>query len=186
MKPSGKFLTTESTSKQMEELSATVKRLKLDVHQQKQSLEKNVVVKLQAENKRLRETVADCQRYSRRRSLKIHGVRQTRDEDIRGKIVEVLGKTAPKLRDRRQEGIDIVHRVGKHRDNGASRSTIVQFAMRRLRDAVWNEAKGSKFLQENHLRITEALSPEDMAAREKLRQEKKKEENLIPRRFCDH
>lgn len=162
--------TTNSTSKQMEKLTATVRQLTVDVHQQKQSLDsvQNEIVKLQAENKLLKENVAECQRYGRRWSLKVHGVKETKDEDIRGKIVGVLGRTAPMLRDSLKEGVDVVHRIGKQRQDGSSRSTIVLFAMRRLRDAVWREAKGSQFLQENHLRITEALSPEDKAAREKL------------------
>ncbi|XP_028460248.1 uncharacterized protein LOC114572697 [Perca flavescens] len=40
--------------------------------------------------------------------------------------------------------------------------------MRRFRDAVWKEARGSKFLLDNNLRLTKALSPEEKAAREKL------------------
>lgn len=161
-------ITTEATSKRVEELTTTVKQLSLDVQQHKQTLEKMKVAntKLQEENKHLRE--AECQRYSRRWSLKMHGVRESRDEDIRGKIIDILGKMAPKLREDLKQGIDIVHRVGKLRDDGAARSTIVLFALRRLRDAVWKEAKNSQYLQENRLRITEALSPEDRAAREKL------------------
>lgn len=163
-------ITTEATSKRVEELTTTVKQLSLDVQQHKQTLEKMKVAntKLQEENKHLREAVAECQRYSRRWSLKMHGVRESRDEDIRGKIIDILGKMAPKLREDLKQGIDIVHRVGKLRDDGAARSTIVLFALRRLRDAVWKEAKNSQYLQENRLRITEALSPEDRAAREKL------------------
>lgn len=163
-------ITTEATSKRVEELTTTVKQLSLDVQQHKQTLEKMKVAntKLQEENKHLREAVAECQHYSRRWSLNMHGVRESRDEDIRGKIIDILGKMAPKLREDLKQGIDIVHRVGKLRDDGAARSTIVLFALRRLRDAVWKEAKNSQYLQENRLRITEALSPEDRAAREKL------------------
>lgn len=163
-------ITTQSTSKQLEELTVTVRRLTVDVRQQKQSLDnvQGEMVKLQDENRLLKEMVADCQRYSRRWCLKVHGVKETKEEDIRGKITDVLGRTAPKLRDSLKEGIDVVHRVGKRRDDGSARSTMVLFAVRRLRDAVWREAKGSKFLQENRLRITVALSPEDKTAREKL------------------
>lgn len=162
--------TTESTSKQMEKLTTTVQKLTVDVNQQKQTLEsmKSVVSKLQTENKTLKADIADCQRYSRRWSLKIHGLREEEGEDIRSKIIDTLGKMAPKLRDGLKEGVDIVHRIGQRRQNGSSRSIIVLFGMRRYRDAVWKEAKGSKFLLDNKLRITEALSPEDKAAREKL------------------
>lgn len=161
---------TEATSKQLEKLTSTVQQLTLDVNQQKQGLVnvEKVVQKLQEENQALKAEIAECQRYSRRWSLKIHGVKEDEGEDIRRKIVDILGKTAPKTRQSLENGIDIVHRVGRRRQDGSNRSTIVLFAMRRLRDAVWRDAKGSKFLLENRLRITEALSPGDKAAREKL------------------
>lgn len=162
--------TTESTSRQMEKLTTTVQKLTLDVNQQKQTLEsmKNVIHKLQAENKTLKADIADCQRYSRRWPVKIHGMKEEEGEDIRSKIIDILGKVAPKLHDGLKEGVDIVHRVGQRRQDGSSRSTIVLFAMRLHCDAVWKEARGSKFLLDNKLRITEVLSPEDKAAREKL------------------
>lgn len=128
----------------------------------------NEIHKLQAENKTLKAAVADGQRYSRQWSLKIHGVREEDGENIRSKIIDILGKTAPKIRDSLKEGVDIVHRLGQRRQDNSARSTIILFALRRYRDIVWQEAKGSKFLFDNKLRITEALSPEDKAAREKL------------------
>lgn len=78
------------------------------------------------------------------------------------------GSLTPKIRDSLKEGVDIAHRIGQRRQDGPSRSTIVLFAMQRHREAIWKEAKGSKFPLDNKLRITEALSPEDKAARGKL------------------
>lgn len=79
----------------------------------------------------------------------VEGGRESRDEDIRGKIIDILWKIAPKLREDLKQGIDIVHRVGRLRDDGAARSTIVLFALRRLRDAVWKEAKNSVSARES-------------------------------------
>ena len=162
--------TTESTSKQMEKLTSTVQQLTLDVKQQKHTLEvmKKEINLLQAENKTLKANIADCQSYSRRWSLKIHGVKEEDGENIRSRIIEILGKVAPNIRDSLKDGVDIVHRIGQRRQDGSNRSTIILFAMRRFRDAVWKEARGSKFLLDNNLRLTEALSPEEKAAREKL------------------
>lgn len=77
--------TTESTSKQMEKLTSTVEQLTLEVNQQKQTVDsmKNVIQKLKAENKALKADIADCQRYSRRWSLKVHGIKEEEGEDIR-------------------------------------------------------------------------------------------------------
>lgn len=92
---------------------------------------------------------------------------------------------APKISDSLKEGIDIVHHIGQRRQDGYNRSGIVFFALRRLRDAIWREAKGSKFLLDIKLRITEALSPENKAAREKLWPlVKKAREDGIKASFC--
>lgn len=40
--------------------------------------------------------------------------------------------------------------------------------MCRVCDAIWKSAKGCSFLRDSKLRLTEALSPEDQVAREKL------------------
>ncbi len=60
--------TVESTSQQLEKLTSTVQWLTLGVNQQKQNLNsmKNMVHKLQAENKSLKAEITDCQSYSRR------------------------------------------------------------------------------------------------------------------------
>ncbi|MEQ2182232.1 hypothetical protein GOODEAATRI_020190 [Goodea atripinnis] len=154
----------------MEKFTSTVHLLTLDVNQQREDLDdmKNIIQKLKAENKALKINIADCQRYSRRWSLKLHGVKEKEGEDLRHKITDILGSTAPKLRTDLEDGIDIVHRMGQRRQDQSCRPTIILFALRRVRDAVWREAKGSKFLFDNKLRITEALSPEDKEAREKL------------------
>lgn len=98
----------------------------------------------------------------------MHGVNEEEGEDIQCKIIDILGNVALKLCNNLEEGLDSTHRLRERRQDGSSRSTIILFALRRLRDAIWREAKGSKFLLDKKLRITEALSPEDKAAREKL------------------
>jgi hypothetical protein len=82
-----------------------------------------------------------------------------------------MGKVAPGLCEYLEEGVDIVHRVGPRKHDSPQtphRSIIILFALRRIRDAVWKCAKGCRFLRDNKLRLSEALSPEDRLAREKL------------------
>lgn len=187
-------LTTTETSKQIENLSFTVQQLVVDVGQHKEILKntKQEIENLKKENRILREGVADCKRYSWRWALKLHGQKEEANEDVRRVVITIIGKVAPGLQEYLEEGIDIAHRVGPKKQDGPHRSVIILFALRRIRDAVWKSAKGSKFLRDKKLRLTEALSPEDRIAREKLwplvkkaREEGKKASFLGPLALID-
>ena len=113
------------------------------------------------------------------------------NEDTRKLSIDVMGKVAPGLCEYLVEGVDIVHRVGPRKHDGPQtphRSIIILFALRRIRDAVWKCAKGCRFLRDNKLRLSEALSPEDRLAREKLatgkESERGGEEGFIPGPLC--
>ena len=162
--------TTETTSQHIEKLSCTVEQLVVDINRHKDILKQNEleIEQLKKENRILKAGVAENKRYSYRWTLKLHGVREEMNEDVRAVVIDILGKVAPGLQEYLHEGIDIVHRLGPKRKDGSHRSLIVLFALRRIRDAVWKSAKGCKFLRDNKLRLTEALSPEDRVAREKL------------------
>ena len=98
------------------------------MNQQNQTLDsmKNVIQELQAENKALRAGIADCQRYSQRWSLKVHGVKEKDGKDIRTKVLNILLKVRPKILDSRlKEGVDIVHCIGQRRQESSTRSIIV-------------------------------------------------------------
>ncbi|KAG1925882.1 hypothetical protein F2P79_025226 [Pimephales promelas] len=132
---------------------------------------KQEIENLKKENRILREGVAECKRYSWRWALKLHGLKEEANEDVRRLVITVIGKVTPGLQEYLEEGIDIAHRVGPKKQDGPQtphRSVIILFALLRIRDAVWKSAKGSRFLCDKKLRLTEALSPEDRIAREKL------------------
>ncbi|CAL8343228.1 unnamed protein product [Merluccius merluccius] len=162
--------TTEITSQHIEKLSSTVEQLVVDINHHKDILRRTEleIEQLKNENRMLRAGVAENKRYSYRWTLKLHGVKEDVNEDVRAVVFDILRKVAPGLCEYLQEGVDIAHRLGPRRKDGSHRSIIILFALRRIRDAVWKSARGCKFLRNNRLRLTEALSPEDRLAREKL------------------
>ncbi|ROL48896.1 hypothetical protein DPX16_2239 [Anabarilius grahami] len=162
--------TTEATSKQIKSLTATLQQLILDVGVHKEALDhlESEVRTLREENKTLRASVQECRRYGWRWFLKLHGVAEKDNEDVRNVALNVLEKIAPGVGDGLQDSVDVVHRLGPKRADGKARSIIILFSQRRIRDIIWGAAKGCKFLMDNKLRLSEPLSPEDRAARDKL------------------
>lgn len=163
-------MTTDSTSKLLENLSSTVHQLVLDVGQHGEALKciDGEIKTLKEENKSLKAGLYECRRYSWRWLLKLHGVKEKAGEDPRSVVIDIFGKMAPDTRDGLNDGVDIAHRLGPARDDGKARTIIVMFSLRRLRDTIWRAARRCKYLDDNGLRLTEPLSPEDRAAREKL------------------
>lgn len=162
--------TTAVTATQIESLSSTVHQLVTEVTSHKEELKvvSAEIQNLKKVNTTLKEEVGDCKRYSWRWTLKLHGVQEKDGEDSRRVAINILGKVVPGISERMEDAVDIAHRLGPRRNDGAHRSIIILFALRRYRDAVWQAARGCKFLRDNKLRLTEALSPEDRVAREKL------------------
>ncbi|RXN18937.1 nucleoside diphosphate-linked moiety X motif 22 [Labeo rohita] len=68
----------------------------------------------------------------------------------------------------RKQWISLGYWLGTRKKDGTCRSIIILFAFHHYRDIVWQSARDCKFLRDNKLRFTEALSPEDMVAGEKL------------------
>lgn len=162
--------TTGSTAKQIESLSSTVTQLVTEVASHKESLRTvaTEIQVLQKVTKTLKEEVDECKRYTWRWTLKLHGMREKDGEDVQKAAIEVLSNVVPGISDYLEDAVDIAHRLGQRRKDGTHRSVTILFALRRFRDIVWQAARGCQFLFENKLRLTEALSPEDRAAREKL------------------
>ncbi|KAL0194803.1 hypothetical protein M9458_008375, partial [Cirrhinus mrigala] len=78
-------------------------------------------------------------------------------EDIRGIVINILGNVVPGISERMEEAVDIARILARHAEKG----WYVQ---------IYNypSARDCKFLRDNKLRFTEALSPEDRVAGEKL------------------
>ncbi|KAL1269201.1 hypothetical protein QQF64_031490 [Cirrhinus molitorella] len=123
---------------------------------------------LQSSDKDVRSRIEQLERYSRRWCLKVHGVPETKNENLHSIVLNILEHVAPDIRGKLRDTLDVMHRVRKRNQNGDKRSIIVRFSMRSLRDIVWKAAKDNAYLKEYHLRISEALIPADVDAHAKL------------------
>ena len=161
--------TTQATSREIESLSVKVKQLVVDVSENKKELHQmqSEIQHLKAENSTLKTTLNESRRYSWKCFLKLHGLEESDGENVRTRVIDILQQVAPDVCDSLHAGVDIVHRLGSKQER-KNRSIIILFAVRRVRDAVWHAVRKSKYLQAKHLTITEPLSPEDRAARERL------------------
>lgn len=160
----------DKTAESVTALTSTVQKLVIDNASHKEKitqLEKNVV-ELKQENNQLKSSVMEASAYRRRWGLRIHGAKENdQHEDTRNVAIKILAKVVPRIAGKLPDVVDSVHRIGRKQDDGSPRVIIIQFSMRYYRDIMWREAKGALFLEENHMRIKEDLSPEERAAREK-------------------
>ncbi len=165
--------TTELSSAKVDSLATSVQQLLADVkiHDERLSGMEKEMQTLKTENAYLRANIAETQRYSRRWSLKMHGLKETDGKDVRRITIDALAKVALKIQDHLDRVVDVVHRLGRKSsppNANPKRAIVILFSMRIYHDEVWRAARNSKFLLDNNLRISELLSPEDKAAREKL------------------
>ncbi|KAL1254327.1 hypothetical protein QQF64_016556 [Cirrhinus molitorella] len=129
---------------------------------------------LRDENKQLKLQLLEANSYRRRWGLRLHGVKEEdQQENTRDLVIKVLGKVSPKIAEKLPEVVDSVHRIGKRKEGNAARGIIIQFSMRHFRDIVWRDARGSKFLEDAHLRLKEDLSPDERVVK-KAREEGKR------------
>lgn len=114
--------------------------------------------------------ITALERYSRRWNLRLFGVKEGENEDVRKIAVEICQGVLPEYKNRLRDTIDTVHRVGPKRPNNSRpRAIIIQFMSRVTRDSLWKAAKTSSFLKENRdLKFAEDLSKEDRERRSKL------------------
>lgn len=114
--------------------------------------------------------ITDLERYSRRWNLRLFGVKEAVNEDVRKITVEICQAVLPEYKNRLRDTIDTVHRVGPKRPNSTRpRAIIIQFISRVTRDTLWKAAKASPYLKENRdLKFAEDLSKEDRERRSKL------------------
>lgn len=104
--------------------------------------------------------LVDIENYSRRWNLRLHGVAESKDQDVRREVIQICQSVLPEHKTKFPDVIDTVHRLGQVRkDDSKPRGIILQFTSRIYRDAVWKAAKKSTFLQNKKLRFAEDLSP---------------------------
>lgn len=92
--------------------------------------------------------VSDLETYSRRRNLKIYGMAEDKDENVREKVLEVCRAIIPNSKIKPDEAIDVVHCLGKSLQNKSNknpaakpvkprpRGIIIRFALRCYRNAL--------------------------------------------------
>lgn len=116
----------------------------------------------------LESRITELERYSRRWSLKLHGVPENvAEKNVRKEVFRICQKLLPEHADSLPDVIDIVHRVGVKKMNSAH-GVIIQFSSRLHSAAVWAAAKNSAYLRENGLRFREDLCKADRESRMKL------------------
>lgn len=122
---------------------------------------------LRKENRDLKERVREQERYRMRWCLRIKGIEEKKDEDIRSLVIQTLGKIAPDLEPKLEEAVDIVHRLGRRMDS-RSRNVIVLFVQRRVKEEIWRRSKDSPVCKAEGIRFAEMLPREDLEERRKL------------------
>ncbi|KAL1259016.1 hypothetical protein QQF64_009593 [Cirrhinus molitorella] len=137
--------------------------------------------------------IADLERYSRRWNLRLHGISEKENENVRAESIRVCMAIFPEESKTLPDKIDTVHRIGKKLPNSTRpRAIIIQFCSRVTRDGVWRAAKSSEFLRANGLRFSEDLTTFDRERRlllwpvvEKARKEGKRAHFVGHRAFID-
>lgn len=134
---------------------------------------KQKVKSLTTENTVLRDRVNDIDAYKRRWNLKIAGVPERENENVKMVVMELLSRVSPGIKDSLQNSVDVAHRLGLKYDKGRSGNTqprriIVQFISCTHRDRVWADAKHSEVLKQKKIKISEDLTQSTRDARAKL------------------
>ncbi len=129
---------------------------------------KRVKTELQSSDNDVQSRIEQLERYSLRRCLKVHGVPETKNENLHSIVLNILEHVAPDIRGKLSDALDVMHRVGKRNQDDGHRSIIIRFSTQSHRDIVWKAAKDNTYLKESRLRISEALIPADAAVCAKL------------------
>lgn len=139
---------------------------------------KNEIIQLNAqvdrltkENKELKERCREIERYGRRWNLKLIGLPEKENEDIREMVIGILTRVIPISVEKLRDKVDTVHRLGKKDDpafNMRPRPIIMQFGMRTMRDEIWRRSREARVCKELHVQFRQDWSKEDREARAKL------------------
>ena len=107
--------------------------------------------------------------YHRRWNLKLFGLAETRDENVREEVIKICQAVLPEERRKLPDAIDVAHRLGRKKaQETRPRPIIFRFVTRLHRDALWKAAKNCSYLRDHDLRFKEDISKGDAERREKL------------------
>lgn len=117
--------------------------------------------------KALQRQIDELESYSRRCNLKLLGVRESDQENLRQVVIKTCQMVAPSMKEKFVHGIDEVHRLGKIRQEMTGpRPIIFHFTSREYKDAVWKAGKESSYLKEHGLQLD--FSKGDQERRQRL------------------
>lgn len=127
---------------------------------------------LKKENAVLKNACNEHSRYKRRWNLRLLGLPEKEGENVRETVLGILTRVIPMSVDQLRYTVDTVHRLGMKQSpatfNGRPRAVIMQFALRTVRDDVWDKSREAKVCKDLHIVFKQDFSKEDRAAREKL------------------
>lgn len=135
---------SDALEKMMESVRGEIKALDKKVTHIKGRLEGTESSALKTSSR-----VSELERHSRRWNLRLHGLKATREEDVRAQVISVCLAILPGEKTKPPDTIDVAHRVGRPRqDNTKPPGVTMRFTARRFRDAVWKAAKKQLFSPE--------------------------------------
>lgn len=109
----------------------------------------------------------DNARYRRRWDLRLLGLLEKDNEDVKEAVIGILTRVIPVAVDKIRELVD----TGKKNDavyNKMPRPIITQFATRTARNDIWKKSKDARVCKELNIHFKEDFSKEDREARAKL------------------
>lgn len=109
--------------------------------------------------------------YSRCWNLKISGISESENENVKMTVIGIFSRVSPGLADSLQKTVDITHRLGprpQKEDQHPPRHIIFWFLHQTHRDQVWVDAKTSQVLKQKKMKISEDLTQQVKGARAKL------------------
>eukprot|EP00063_Salmo_salar_P038380 XP_014013215.1 PREDICTED: uncharacterized protein LOC106578668 [Salmo salar] len=140
---------TEAIKKSVDFIFGEVKNFKMFI--------KKVEVICQENEKKLAELeqkVNEAERYQRRWNLRLHVIPEQAGENVKCRVVDICGAVIPESKAKLQGNVDIVHRLGRLKDQDKRpRTTIIRFTNRSTRDLLWRRAKNCEFLHQAKIEV---------------------------------
>ncbi len=129
-------------------------------------------IEFQGRISEMEQNIYDAERYNRRWNLRLYGVHEKSDENIKATVKDICRYVFPEAHHTSViDGVDVVHRIGRLKDareSSTPRPVIIRFLSRSARDLVWKLSKTNNLLSKKHLRFKEDLTAADKEARNKL------------------
>lgn len=153
--------------KKIEENAVAIEKNKNDITELQTKISQ-----LKKENVTLKNACEEHARYKRRWNLRLLGLPEKDDENVRETVIGILTRIIPVSVDQLRFTVDTVHRLGIKRNAGTSsgqhRAVIIQFALRTVKEDVWIKWRDAKVCKDLHIIFKQDFSKEDRLAREKL------------------